>query len=137
MATPIHPGLFTPEDDPRGPRLLAGRCTACGDLHFPRAEVCPYCGCATCSETAIGATGTIYVGTVVTTAPPGYQGSVPYGFGLVDLDEGLRVISVLGETDPEKLTPGTRCELAIRPVCESETGDPALSWLYIPRGGTK
>ena len=32
--------------------------------------------------------------------PPGYLGEVPFGFGVVELDEGLRVLGRLTESDP-------------------------------------
>ena len=36
----------------------------------------------------------------MTAPPPGYQGEVPYGIGVVELPEGVRVITRLTESDP-------------------------------------
>ena len=39
----------------------------------------------------------------MTAAPPGYNGPVPYGFGVVELDGiGLRVVGRLTEADPAR-----------------------------------
>src|SRR5690606_37501894 len=113
---PIHPGLFTLPGDPRGPRLLAGRCAACGKHHFPAAATCPYCGGHECTVDAIGARGVLALHRVVNARPPGYRGPLPYGFGVVDLPEGLRVVSRLAEHRLEVLRPGLPLELEIAPL---------------------
>jgi len=115
---PIHEGLFTKPDDPRGAALLAGRCGACGG-----------------SVEAVGATGRIFLHTVVQTAPPGYTGPVPYGFGLVDLPEGLRVVTRLAAADLDALESGLRVRLEIAPLCTDEEGNEILSWAYRPDDG--
>jgi uncharacterized OB-fold protein len=132
---PIHPGLFTLPDDPRGPRLLAGRCAACGKHHFPAGDTCPYCTATGCSVAAIGATGTLYLHTTVNARPPGYRGELPYGFGLVDLPEGLRVVSRLAETRLDVLRSGLPVELEIAPLFTNDAGDEVLSFAYRPRDG--
>jgi len=132
---PIHEGLFTKPDDPRGAALLAGRCGACGRHHFPAAETCPYCSAETGSVEAVGATGRIFLHTVVQTAPPGYTGPVPYGFGLVDLPEGLRVVTRLAAADLDALESGLRVRLEIAPLCTDEEGNEILSWAYRPDDG--
>jgi uncharacterized OB-fold protein len=49
-------------------------------------------------------TGSLWAWTAVTSAPPGYEGPVPYGFGIVELDGiGLRVVGRLTEPDPSAL----------------------------------
>jgi uncharacterized OB-fold protein len=130
---PIHPGLFTLPDDPRGPRLLAGCCAACGKHHFPAGSTCPYCSAAGCRVAAIGAAGTLYLHTVVNARPPGYRGPVPYGFGVVDLPEGLRVVSRLGEASLDRLRSGMAVELEIAALFTNDAGDEVLSFAYRPR----
>jgi uncharacterized OB-fold protein len=132
---PIHEGLFTSHDDPRGAALLAGQCGTCRRHHFPAAETCPYCSGETGSIEAVGATGRIYLHTVVQTAPPGYTGPVPYGFGLVDLPEGLRVVTRLTATNLDALASGSRVRLEIAPLCTDEDGNEVLSWSYRLDGG--
>jgi uncharacterized OB-fold protein len=127
---PIHPGLFTLPDDPRGPRLLAARCAACGKYHFPAATTCPYCSGAECTVDAIGAHGTLYLHTVVQARPPGYRGPLPYGFGIVELPEGLRVVSRLTEARLEELRPGLPLTLEIAPLFTNDAGDEVLSFAY-------
>jgi uncharacterized OB-fold protein len=54
----------------------------------------------------------------VTAAPPGYRGHVPYGFGVVELPEGLRVVTRLTETDPSRLASGQAMQLVLVPLAE-------------------
>jgi len=129
-ARPITPGLFI--IGPDGPRLVAGHCPRCGKLHFPAGSTCPYCAAAGCSERPVGPSGTLYLYTVVTNRPPGYRGEVPYGFGVVELDDGLRVIGRLGEAHLERLQRAQRVRLHIEPLFTDEDGSPVLSYLFTP-----
>lgn len=131
---PIHPGLFTLPDDPRGPRLLAGRCTTCGKHHFPAGATCPYCSGADCTVATVGARGTLWLHTVVNARPPGYRGPLPYGFGIVDLPEGLRVVTRLAESRLEELRPGMPLALEIAPLFVNDAGDEVLSFAYRAAG---
>jgi uncharacterized OB-fold protein len=127
---PICEGLFT--TDGAGPRLLAGRCAGCGELHFPASDTCPYCGGASTIE-PVGPSGTLRLFTVVHTVPPGYRGPVPYGFGAVALDDtNLCVLARLGESDLGRLRPGLPVRLSIAPLFVDDDGHDVLSWSFLP-----
>ena len=129
-AVAIHPGLFTMPDDPRGPHLLASRCSACGRHQFPASATCPFCCGDRCEVVTVGARGRLYLHTVVTTAPPGYRGPVPYGFGVVELPEGLRVVSRLTADRLDRLRPDLPVRLEIAPLHRDDAGDEVLSFAY-------
>ena len=88
---PVVDGVFTV--DP--PRLLGARCGACGQTSFPRLDGCPYCGSESIEAVELADHGTLWGWTTVLHAPPGYLGAVPYGFGIVELPEGVRVVTRL------------------------------------------
>lgn len=95
------PELFTDDG------LVGGECGTCGRRHFPLAEWCPWCGEPDPVRVQLSRHGTLWSWTSVLTAPPGYEGEVPYGFGVVELDaEGLHVVTRLTEADPERLRVG-------------------------------
>ena len=127
---PIAPGLF--RDGPDGPRLLAGRCAACGKPHFPAAAVCPDCAADGCTEAPAGPVARLWLYTAVLTRPAGYRGEVPYGFGVVELDGGLRVIARLLEARPERLRPGLPMRLVVEPLFTDDEGRPVLSYAFRP-----
>jgi len=100
---PVREGLFT-TDAEGATRLIGGRCRGCGEHHFPRASTCPYCAGDEVDEVLLSPDGSLWAWTAVTAPPPGYRGEVPYGFGVVELPEGVRVIARLTEADPADLT---------------------------------
>src|SRR5690348_8509495 len=132
MAAPRHiaPGLFV--DDPSDPRLLAARCAGCAALHFPAGAVCPYCGADGCTEARVGPRGRLWLYTAVTSRPPGYRGDVPYGFGVVELDGGLRVVTRLTEARLDRLRAGLAMRLVVEPLFADDDGTPVLSYAFRP-----
>jgi len=123
---PVHEGLFTPE------HLIGGRCDACRRHHFPAATTCPYCGSTAVTEVALSDTGTLWAWTAVTAPPPGYRGEVPFGFGVVELPEGLRVITRLGESDLSRLSFGQAMKLDIAPLHEEDDGTAVVTYSFVP-----
>lgn len=126
---PIRPGLFVDEAD--GPRLVAGRCGACGRLHFPSGPVCPYCAAAGCSPVHVGPDGRLRLFTAVQTPPPGYRGPAPYGFGVVEVD-GLCVVTRLTEARLERLRPGLPVRLVVEALHTDDDGRPVLAYAFRP-----
>jgi uncharacterized OB-fold protein len=103
--TPLRKGLLTePLDDLAQVRLLGSRCASCGETSLGAAEVCPNCGRAGAETVPLADRGVLWSFTVVRHRPPGdYRGPQPFepfGLGLVELPEGVRVLSPI------------RCDLA-------------------------
>src|SRR5262245_19341323 len=104
-AVPVQAGLFVVHGDGTG-ALIGGLCSACAQTHFPRLSTCPYCSAPECREQLLPHEGTLYLYTAVLNRPPGYRGEVPFGFGVVQLRDGLRVLTRLTESDLARLRPG-------------------------------
>ena len=96
-----------------GVRLLGSRCAACERHLFPAQETCTYCGSDSTEPVALSASATLWGWTAVTNAPPGYDGPVPYGFGVVELPEGIRIVTPLTEADPSRLSFGQPMALEV------------------------
>jgi hypothetical protein len=135
--TPVTPGLFRLEAGAAGP-LLGGHCPACGRMHFPRAGTCPYCGTAPCEERALSPEGTLYLFTAVHSRPPGYRGEVPFGIGVVELPEGVRIVARLTEARVERLRAGMRVRFALVLAYRDEAGGEVVTYGFSPleEGGT-
>ena len=127
---PIAPGLFI--ETAGGPRLVAGHCPACARPHFPAGPVCPYCAADGCTENPVGPNARLYLYTAVSTRPPGYRGDVPFGFGVVELDGGLRVITRLTEARLERLRSGMPMELVVETLFTDDDGRSVLSYAFRP-----
>jgi uncharacterized OB-fold protein len=123
----VREGLFT-DGDP--PSLLGSRCTVCGRTHFPRADTCPYCAAEDPEPVELSPHGTLWAWTAVTAPPPGYQGEVPFGFGVVELPEGVRVITRLTESDPAALSEGQPMELRVVPLHRDDDGNDVVTYAF-------
>jgi hypothetical protein len=108
--------------------LVGGHCTTCRRRHFPPASWCPWCGAGEVDAVTLSTTGTLWAWTAVVAPPPGYDGEVPYGFGVVELPaDGLRLVSRLTEPDPSRLS-------LVQPVhlCTVILPDGTTTWAFGP-----
>ena len=123
---PVREGLFSAE------QLFGARCSACERHHFPASTRCPYCGSELVSEAALSGEGTLWAWTAVTAAPPGYRGPVPFGFGVVELPEGVCVVTRLTEADPALLTFGMPVHLVVDELHADDDGNTVVSYAFAP-----
>lgn len=129
---PVTEGVFVVERDGSA-RLIGSRCGTCGALQFPRSSLCATCGSSDVEELRLGGGGgSLWGWTAVTSAPPGYEGPVPYGFGVVELDEGLRVVTRITESDPQRLHFGQRMRCVVESVGVDDEGRSVVAWAFAP-----
>jgi uncharacterized OB-fold protein len=127
----VREGLFT---DGEPPTLLASRCTNCRNVLFPRANACTYCATEDPEPVELARPGTLWAWTAVTAPPPGYEGEVPFGVGVVELPEGVRVISRLTESNPGALAQGQPMELRVVPLHTDANGNDVVTYAFAPAG---
>ncbi len=124
---PVNDGMY--QVDPPG--LLGTRCDDCLHPSFPRTTTCPYCGSVSVTDIVLSAEGALWAWTEVTAPPPGYQGDVPYGFGVVQLPEGLRVITRLGG-DQDDFAVGLPMTMHVVPLHTEDDGTVVETWEFAP-----
>jgi uncharacterized OB-fold protein len=101
--------------------LRIQRCRDCvRPVFYPRA-VCPHCMTGTLEWVDTGGAGHIHSFTVVHRAPNEYREDAPYVVALVDLAEGVRLMTRLVGVEPAGVSIGMPVELAIQ-------GDPPLPY---------
>jgi uncharacterized protein len=130
---PVHDGLV---DDGEPPRLLGSRCRSCGGHHFPRHETCPFCSSDDVEAVALSPEGRLWAWTAVTASPPGYRGPVPFGFGVVELPEGIRVLTRLTEPDPARLSAGEPMHLVVADLHTDDDGTVVTVPAFAPGGSS-
>jgi len=86
-------------------RLTLQRCTACARHVFYPRVLCPHCGAGSLQWQSSAGTGTVYSVTVV--ARRAEKGG-PYNVVLVDLDEGVRLMSRVDGVPPDDVRIGMR-----------------------------
>jgi uncharacterized OB-fold protein len=129
--------VFTwPDDDPR---LIGSRCDDCGATTFPVQARCPRCGHAAMSELKLPREGTLVSWTTQEFPPVvPYAGDAtgerfePFGVGLVQLGDVVRVEGKLTERDPEKLRFGMAVALTIIPFYVDDAGDEIMTFAFAP-----
>lgn len=127
---PVAPGLF--EDRDGTVVLLAGRCSDCGRPSFPRVATCCWCGTPDPEPIELAGPGTLWGWAVVHSAPPGYEGPVPYGMGVVELPEGLHVVTRVDVSDEAVLAHGLPVALTTEAVGTDADGAERRSWSVTP-----
>jgi uncharacterized OB-fold protein len=74
--------------------MLYEFCNACGKLTYFRRGFCPGCGASPVEVRSASGSGTVYAVTTVVRAPsPEWKAIAPYPIVLIDLDEGIRVMT--------------------------------------------
>jgi uncharacterized OB-fold protein len=123
----VRPGLFSQEG-----ALLGSKCTNCGSVIFPRADSCTYCATEDPEPIEFSTHGTLWSWTAVTAPPPGYEGEVPFGVGVVELPEGVRVITRLTESDPAALHAGQSMVFQIVTLHTDAEGNDVVTYAFAP-----
>ena len=131
------PDVFTwPSADPR---LIGGRCGECAGVTFPRQGSCARCGSVNVTEELLPSTGTLWTFTTQGFLPKEpYAGGetqdtfVPFGVGVVQLGDVVRVEARLTVADPQELQIGMPLSLVIVPFRVDEDGTEIMTFAFEP-----
>ncbi|HEY5840945.1 MAG TPA: OB-fold domain-containing protein [Mycobacterium sp.] len=135
------PDVFTwPAEQPQ---LIGGRCSACSAVTFPQQGSCARCGSVDVEQHLLPRRGTLWTFTTQEFLPKEpYAGGEtvetfrPYGVGLVQLGDEVRVEGRLTEADPQRLRIGMEVELAIVPFRTDPDGTEVLTFDFSPVGSS-
>ncbi len=132
MSTRLGPSM-TPDtqffwDGVRDRKLLVQRCTECHLLRHPPRPMCPVCNALTWNTIESSGHGEVF--SFVMPVHPQYPWfDYPYIVALVDLDEGIRLVSNLCDIEPDDVTIGMEVEVFYR-----EFDDGLVLPLFRPAG---
>jgi uncharacterized OB-fold protein len=95
-------------------KLMGCKCTDCGALFVPPRYACIECSSSELEWHQMQGTGKLVAFTCIAMAPPymeeeGYGRDRPYCTGVIELEEGPRVVARIEEVDaklPESIKPG-------------------------------
>jgi uncharacterized OB-fold protein len=98
-------------------RLRIQKCRQCGQFRFPPRVICPHCMSLESQWVEVKGMGTVYSFTIVHHAyTPAYEGEIPYVVAIVELEEGIRLITNVIGCKPEQVQIGMPVELAFEDV---------------------
>jgi uncharacterized OB-fold protein len=111
------------------PYLLASRCLSCGKYSFPQKKVCPFCmRFEEITIEEVGATGKIDSFTECHVAPKGFK--APYHLGIVEVEHGLKVTTIIDSENLDLLQKGAEVELIISSTSFDEQAINTTGWKY-------
>jgi uncharacterized protein len=131
------PDVFTwPADEPQ---LIGGRCTDCAAVTFPQQPSCARCGSTAVEAHLLPRRGTLWTFTTQEFLPKEpYAGGEtpetfrPYGMGMVQLGDEVRVEGRLTEGDAAKLRIGMDVQLVIVPFRVDPDGTEVMTYAFEP-----
>lgn len=101
---------------PRRQRLEGAECKGCGAIHFPPKAVCDRCGGRDFEAKGLSGEGELIAFTIIRYPPKGFEDQAPYAIGIVQLKEGVRVLSQIVDCDPMELKEGMRVGMVLRRI---------------------
>jgi uncharacterized OB-fold protein len=101
--------------------LLIRRCRACGAYHFYPRDFCPSCFSFDVDWVKASGRGVIYSFTICHRPAQAFEDDVPYNIVLVELEEGIRMMSAVVECRGDDLKIGMRVEVVYDDVTAEVT----------------
>ena len=102
--------------------LLAQRCADCGRLRFPPQPMCPFCTSMHTEWTKLSGKGQVFSWTVChPPVLPAFEDKSPYNVILVELDEGIRIVSNLVDCENDQIEIGMPVEVLFEDITDDVT----------------
>ncbi len=118
---------------PRRYRMEAGKCKSCGEIFFPGRLICSKCGAKEFDTIKLSGKGKLATYTIIRVAPEGFADQVPYAVGIIELEEGIKVMGQITDCDPETLKTGDQIVSQFRRMREEgKTGMIMYSYKFVP-----
>jgi uncharacterized OB-fold protein len=99
-------------------RLEAGKCEKCGKIFFPHRLVCDDCKHEEFETIRLSGKGKLLTYTIISTGPSQFKGQTPYAIGIVELEEGVRVMGQIVDVAHDKIGIGQALKIEFRKIQE-------------------
>ena len=132
---PIREGFFTwPLEPPEQVRLMGSRCQSCGETFLGKVVGCLNCQSTNLEDIVLSNRSKLWSYTVARHRPLGdYKGpDPPLAIGMVELPEGLRILSILRDCEVDALKVGMDLELQVERLYEDAEGNDVMSFAFRP-----
>ena len=100
-------------------RLVAQRCKDCGRVRHPPRPMCPHCHSLAFEEAALSGRGSLYSYAILH-HPQNPAFDYPVLAALVDLEEGVRIVSNLTDVAPDDIRIGMSLEVTFEPTVDDQ-----------------
>ncbi len=101
--------------------LIGTHCQTCGSDYFPSRKVCPKCRRkGKLAAKHMPRAGKIYSFTEVFSAPAGFEYETPYFLAIIELENGVRILSQIVDSPKESVKIGASVEARFRRISEDD-----------------
>jgi uncharacterized OB-fold protein len=117
----------TPEMKPfwdaaRRHELVVQRCVGCGTHRFPARDICSRCLSRDAAWAPVSGRGSVFSWAIMHQVyHPGFAAEVPYAVVVIELDEGVRLVSNLVDCPPGDIRAGMPVEVVFDDVAPDVT----------------
>jgi hypothetical protein len=101
-------------------RLMAARCKKCGAKFLPPRPICSNCYSRSLDWIQLGTRGKLVTYTIIHVAPPKLQPLVPYAYGILELEDGLRLPGMIRDIPDDEIKIGMELEVAFESTVSEE-----------------
>lgn len=123
-------------ETPERYRLEAGKCSKCNTIVFPQRIICPECGNRKFTTQSLSGKGKLVSFTIIRIAPGGFEDLAPYAVGIVELEEGVNILTQITDCNPEDLKTGDPLVAKFRRINEDgKTGMIYYAYKFVPDAG--
>ena len=115
-------------------RLIGNKCKDCGEVTLGEGLTCANCAGENTQAIPLSRKGKLWTYTVIKHQPPGsYRGAVepfvPFVEGLVELPDGIRVLSVI-DVPMDKVKIGMDLELVVFKLYKDDQGNDVVAFKF-------
>jgi uncharacterized OB-fold protein len=103
---------------PQRYRLEGAKCASCGETFYPPRQVCDCCGTQEFEPVVLPPKGKVVTYTIIRVGPSDFAAEVPYALGIVELEDGTRLMTQIVDVPLDKLKIGMPVELEFRKLSE-------------------
>jgi uncharacterized OB-fold protein len=97
-------------------RLAGWRCVHCGAFHNYKPVVCRRCRSKEFTQVELPSSGRLIAYTMIRSPPKEFERYAPYAIGLIELEDGTRILSQLTDFKEDELKDEAHVEAVFRRV---------------------
>ena len=107
-------------------KLMAAKCRRCSSMFIPPRPMCTNCFCKELNWVQLKTRGKLVTYTIIHVAPEQFSSIAPYAYGIIQLENGLRIPGMIRGLENDKIEVGIELEVDF-------DADVAENWPQWPR----
>ena len=113
--------------------ILGNKCAQCGEEYFPPVSICRKCQSTNLKDKQMPRNGILLTYTMQKESLPGFEDQEPMIFGIVKLENGVKIIAQLVDAPYESLREGTKLRAVFRRIrSNGESGQIFYGYKFTP-----